>query len=262
MAVNKVTIILISGAIVSGAAAAYFTDSYINRMVEDEQTRLSRQYKPLKVVVAKQNLRVGDVLSYENLAIREVPTGFVHASAVRSENSDSVVGKRIMQSLNAGESLLTSFLATRSGSGFSSLIEKGQRAITFPVDVVSSMSGLLRPNDKIDLMVTLKQKNSVTRPLLKNITILATGGIVDDEGRFNENGAYQTITISTTPMNAAKITHARNVGSVTVVLRSGKDQSKKVAVNDAVVPITIRNLFGDKPRHVRPQKAVEIIIGK
>ena len=106
MAVNKGTAILLVGAISSGGGAAYFTDDYISNKVRDEQQRLSNQYKPTKVVVAKDNLRIGDVLTYDNLAIREMPAGYIHAAAVRSENADSVVGKRIMQSLNAGESLL------------------------------------------------------------------------------------------------------------------------------------------------------------
>ncbi len=261
MAVNKSIAILLTGAILSGVGAVYFTDNYISKVVKDEQERLSKQYKPTKIVVAKRNLRVGDVLDYENLAIREMPYGFIHASAIRSEHADTVVGKRIMQSLNAGESLLSNFLASRTGSGFSNLIEEGKRALTFPVDVVSSMSGLLRPGDKIDLMVTLKQGDSVTRPLLKNVNILATGGIVDDEGRLSESGSYQTITISVIPLNAAKITHARDIGKVTVVLRSGKKEGKSLVVNELITPVNLHNLFSDTPRKTNKSPKVEIIIG-
>lgn len=261
MAVNKATALLLIGAISSGAGAAYFADDYISNKVKNEEERLASKYKPTKVVVAKDNLRIGDVLSYDNLAIREMPNGFIHASAIREENANSVVGKRIMQSLNKGESLLTNFLASKSGGGFSNLIESGKRALTFPVDIVSSMSGLLRPGDKIDLMVTLKQGDSVTRPLLKNVTILATGGIVDDEGRFNDDGAYQTITISVSPLNAAKITHARDIGNMTVVLRSGKDDGKNMAGNELIKPITAKNLFGEPKKQTRRTPKVEIIVG-
>jgi len=261
MAVNKATTILLLGAIASGGGAAYFTDDYINSKVQDEQNRLSDKYKPIKIVVAKQNLRVGDILSYNNLAIREMPTSYVHAAAIRAQYSDSVVGKRIMQSLNAGESLLTNFLASKTGGGFSNLIEKDHRGLTFPVDIVSSMSGLLRPGDRIDLMVTLRTGKSVTLPLLKNVNILATGGIIDDEGRINENGSYQTITISVTPLNAARITHARDIGNVTVVLRSGKDEGSNVAGNELSEQVTINNLLGKVKKKKRAYPKVDIIIG-
>lgn len=261
MAVNKISTLLIMGALLSGVGAAYFTDHYISRRVQEEKDRITEQYKPSKVVVAKRNLRVGDVLDYDNLAIREMPSGFIHASAISSEFADTVVGKRIMQSLNAGESLLTNFLASRTGSGFSNLIEPGKRALTFPVDIVSSMSGLLRPGDKIDIMVTLRKGKSVTRPLLKNVTILATGAIIDDEGRITESGAYQTVTISVTPVNAAKITHAREVGNMTVVLRSGKNENNQLTNKELTTPITVQNLFGDaQPKSIDIPR-VEIIVG-
>jgi len=261
MAVNKATAVLLLGAIASGGGAAYFTDDYINNRVKSEEERLSSKYKPVKIVVAKSNLRIGDVLSYENLAIREMPNSYIHAAAVRSENADSVVGKRVMQSLNAGESLLSNFLASKTNSGFSNLIEKDQRGLTFPVDIVSSMSGLLRPGDKIDLMVTLRDGKVVTLPLLKNVSILATGGIVDDEGRISENGTYQTITISVSPVNAAKITHARDIGSVTVVLRSGKDEGKAAAGNELSEQITINNLLGKTKNKSKRYPKVDIIVG-
>jgi len=261
MAVNKATAILLLGAIASGGGAAYFTDDYINGKVRDEENRLSSKYKPIKIVVAKRELRVGDVLSYENLAIREMPNSYVHSAAVRSEQADSVVGKRIMQPLKEGESLLNNFLASKTGSGFSNLIGKGQRGLTFPVDVVSSLSGLLRPGDKIDLMVTLTQGKSVTLPLLKNVTILATGAIVDDDGRISDDGAYQTVTISVSPLNAAKITHARVEGNVTVVLRSGKDQGESIAGNELSERITINNLLGKTKKKTRRYPKVDIIVG-
>jgi pilus assembly protein CpaB len=261
MAVNKGTAILLAGAIGSGGGAAYLTDDYISNRVKDEQQRLSSQYKPTKVVVAKENLRVGDMLSYDNLAIREMPAGYIHSSAVRSENADFVVGKRIMQPINAGESLLENFLASRTNSSFANLIEKGNRAITFPVDIISSMSGMLRPGDKIDLMVTLRQGKNVTMPLLKNVTILATGAIVDEEGMLADDGSYQTITISETPLNAARITHARQVGNMTVVLRSGKeDETGKESV-ELTQPVTVQNLFGKTKKTIRKAPSVEIIVG-
>jgi len=261
MAVNKATAILLLGAIASGGGAAYYTDDYISSKVKNEEERLSNIYKPIKIVVAKQQLNIGDILSYSNLAIREMPNNYVHTAAVREAQSSTVVGKRIMHQLKAGESLLTNFLASSKSSGFSNLIEKGKRAITFPVDIVSSLSGLLRPGDRIDLMVTLNQGKMVTLPLLKDITILATGGIVDDVGRMSDDGSYQTITITVSPINAAKITHARNVGNVTVVLRSGKDGESSVAGNELSDRITIRDLLGQAKKKKRKYPKIDIIVG-
>ena len=63
----------------------------------------------------------------------------------------------------------------------------GKRAITFPVDEINSISGMLQPGDKIDLIATIRQlNNDVTYPLLQDVQILATGTQLsprDDDGK-------------------------------------------------------------------------------
>jgi pilus assembly protein CpaB len=185
---------------------------------------------------------------------------YTHDSAIRSEQADNVIGKRIMHEVNKGEALLASFIAQKNNAAFADLIKEGERAITFPVDLVSSMSGLLRPGNRIDLMLTLRAEKKLTRPLLRNVTVLATGDSIDNS-KFSEKGVFQTITVSVSPKNASRITLARNVGTISVVLRSTKESSEYINDNDAAVPVTVNNLFGGKVKQHKKIKDVEIIIG-
>lgn len=259
MAVNKATSILLLGAIASGGGAAYFTDDYIKGAISSEKERINSQYKPVKVIVATRDLRPGDVMGMENLAVREVPNGFVHSSAYKEDGADLLLGKKLIQSVGAGEAILSSFVASRKGGGFSHLVEDGKRALTFPVDIVSSMSGLLRPGDHIDLLFTVqKDNNSVTVPLMKDINILATGDVIDDDGMLNEMGSYQTITLSVSPLDAAKITHAKEAGSLTVVLRSAKRESGGKELDER---ITTNTLLGIGKKSAKKSKKVDVIIG-
>ncbi len=225
MAANKATILLVVGALSSGGAAAYFADTHISSEIRAKKALLDAQYKPVQIVVPTKNLRPGDMLHGDNLAIREVPGAFVHAETVTPANVDLALNHRIVHPLNDGEPLLLFHISESTGSGFSTMIEEGQRALTFPVDIISSVSGFLRPGDLIDLLATLNDGGKqITKPLLRNVQILAAGKAVDQLDV--PDARFQTITLSVSPLDAAKITHARNIGKLTVVLRTGKGPEK------------------------------------
>lgn len=215
---------LLAGTLLSAGAGAYFTDSYISDELTSAQERLEREYKPERVVVPKRDLRAGEVLLYENLAVRPVPRGFLHQDAVYPEAVDSIVGHRLVRPIAKGTPVLYGHVAEARGAGFSTLVAAGKRALTFPVDQVSSMAGLLRPGDRVDLLATVRiDGGSHTVPLLENVTVLATGQSVDDLGEPERRERYQTITLLVDPESASRITQAREIGTVTVVLRGAED---------------------------------------
>jgi len=261
MRINKAGILLLSGAIISGTGAVYFTDKYISLQIETEKNKIRKMYKTGRVVVAKKNLLRGDILSYENMAIRDMPVSFLHSNVIKESESMPIIGRRILQPLKSGEPLLSNFLVEKDRGSFSSLIENGNRALTFPVDINSSMSGLLRPGDRIDLMLTLNlNSKNETIPLLRNVPILATGSIVDNKGKIRLNGDFQTITVSVKPIDAAKITHARETGSVTVLLRSSNN-SKTGIDYELKQPVTINTLTGRIKKKYNRHHAIDVIIG-
>lgn len=253
MATNRATAALVAGALASGGAAAYLMDNHIEGEINARRAELDKQFELVPVVVPKHNLRVGALLTSDNLAVRQSPGAFVHAEAVRPENVEAALGHRLTRPLNEGEPLLMFHVAEAKGGGFANLITKGKRALTFPVDVISSMSGLLRPGDRIDLLATLNdKKQELTKPLLSNVKILATGVSVDELNTTETR--YQTITLLVDPIDAARITHARQVGNLTVVLRAPADEAPPYNKS-----ITMSSLLGHKGRS--PGRDVEIIRG-
>lgn len=247
--------ILLVGALLAGSGAAYFSHDYIDDQVEAHKARLNQDYEPIQIVVPKENLRVGSVVSAHNLAVRPVPNAFVHDQAVRPDDLQAVLGHRLMHPVNSGEPVLMSHVSQKRGSGFSNLLDPGKRALTVAVDTVSSMAGLLRPGDRIDLLATVRDNDrSVTVPLLTNVALMATGAAVDEFGVENSTTRYQTITVSVTGEEAAKITHAQDVGRLSVVLRPSGDNSAAY-----MQPVTKNSLLG-KTRPARGP-GVEIIRG-
>lgn len=258
-----VTGLMVVGALGSGGAAAYFANGYIDTTVNNRRAELNAQYEPVRVVVANADLRPGTFLSGQTVALRDVPRAFLHAEAVRADNWSGVAGRVLTHTVRSGEPVLESHLARDVAAGFSSQLAHGMRALTFPVDDEASISGMLAPGDRIDLLFTTMSGNeSVTLPLLLNIPVIATGirtvtnaTYLDDK---RQSGQYNTITVSVTPQDAAKITLAQDAGKITTTLRQPADdlpiQIARITKNTLLNGNSIARATPHRPR-------VEIILG-
>ena len=253
---NKGTSILLAASLVSGGAAAYFMNEQIESRVAERRAEIDQKFQLVEAVVAAYDIRVGELLTFENLLVREVPSGYLHADAITPDIVDKIVGRKLLYPIQRGEIVLQSHASTKLGGNFSTMIPDGERALTFPVDQVSSVNGLLRPGDRIDLVVTMDNSRgkTVTRALLTDVTVLATGVSVDELSATESGDRYQTITLSVSSENAARIIHAREAGSLSVVLRSPSDTAPGFDR-----PVDDKALM-DEPKRVA-KKGIEIIRG-
>ena len=194
-----------------------------------EREQLHAQYKLVNVVVAKADLRRAPCFR----ADRRVARGAKNIPSLgsrRSERWDEIAGRVLSRPVHSGETMLRSHLAQGAGAGFSAQLPEGMRALTFPVDEEASISGMLAPGDRIDILFTTTAANeSVTVPLLFAVPVIATGL----RTQANENSLpdklqsapFRTITVSVTPADAARITLAQDAGRITVALRQPQDPS-------------------------------------
>jgi len=256
-----ITTIMLGGALAAGGGAAYFVKGYISNEVRAEREQLQRQYRLINVVVAKTDLPPGSVLSAQTVAIREVPSTFLHADSVRSDQWSEIAGRVLSRPIRSGETILTSHLA--QGAGFAAQLPDGMRALTFPVDEEASIAGMLAPGDRIDLLFTTAAANdSVTLPLLFAVPVIATG-IRTQANEHSlpdrlQSSAFRTITVVVSPADAAKITLAQEAGKITVALRQTNDHSIT-----RIARVTKASLLrGDMPAaSTRPRLRVQVILG-
>lgn len=259
---TMVTVVMVAGALGAGSAAAYFANDYIDRTVQQRRAEIDSQYAPAKVVVASADLRPGSFLSGETVAVREVPRAFLHSDAILAERWSDIAGRVLSHAVRSGEPVLLSHLAQEAGAGFSSQLDAGKRALTFPVDDESSISQMLAPGDRIDLFFTTTTNNeSVTLPLLANVPVIATGirtvtNAAYIEGR-REAAGYSTVTVSVLPEEAAKIAHAQDAGKITITLRQPKDTAPIQVAR--ITKATLLN--GNRIVKYTPRARVEIILG-
>jgi len=258
-----ITALMVAGALCAGGGAAYFADNYIQGTVNARRAELDARYRPVRVVVANADLRPGTFLSGQTVAVREVPRNFLHSDAILADDWNGVAGRVLAQSVRSGEPVLQAHLARNASAGFSSQLAEGMRALTFPVDDEASISGMLSPGDRIDILFTTMAGNeTVTLPLLLDVPVIATGvrtttnaAYLDDK---NPSRQYNTVTVTVTPENAARITLAQDAGKITVALRQPQDE-----LPTHISRITKRTLLNGnrvvRVAAVRPR--VEIILG-
>ena len=209
-----------------GGLAAFGVNQYITRQVQDIEAR-GKSQRNVRVVVPKEDLAKGTALTAKMVAVREVPAEWAHSNALTPEQFERVENQKLAYPAARGETLLWSLLEGQRAPSFSSRLAAGRRAITVPVNDVNSISGMIEPGDRIDLMVTVKkEKRSFMFPLMQNVSILATGTRAVVEGDAKEGKrTYTTITLEASPEEAQRVLAAREVGSLAAVLRAPGDNA-------------------------------------
>ena len=192
------------------------------------------------VVVPTLLLKAGTAVTHEMIAMRPVPLEFVHKDAVTPDNFDNFVGRELTVDVEPGRPLLAAFFSPKR-KVFSEQIETGVRAITIPVDEISSISGLLRAGDRIDFMFVGEQKNEnesgYVVPLLQDVLVRATGKITAEEFAATRKQtapsaaddpymkqSFSTVTVGLQPKDAQKLILAQRMGKIIAALRNPVDR--------------------------------------
>lgn len=218
---NK-TWIVFGVALSIGLLAALAARNYLSGQMAAIEAR--SKGTQVSVVVAKRELKRGEALTSETVALRPVPVEYAHNSALRPEELERFEGQILAFGAKPGEMILWSMLEGKKLPTFSARVATGHRAITVAVDEINSISGLLEPGDRVDLMVTLDNKGTkFTVPLLQSVQVMATGQRSVDDPKTGERRQYSTVTLDTTPEQAHNVIVAREAGRITALLRNPTD---------------------------------------
>lgn len=253
--------LLLTGAIIIGAVAFFLSYSAINTKIKQLDEDAIKGKVMASVVVASRNLQPGELINSSSVSLRKIPQEFINSSSITGDNFETVDGQGLLLAVKAGEPILSSYTVTRGGAYFSGTLKPGRRALTIEVDEISSISGMLRAGDKIDILVTAKQPKRIgivaatddmTFPLLSNLVVLATGQA--QRGSGNAAVTYTHITLDVTPDEANSIIAAKTGGKMTAVLRSPTDElpnKSQIKTMANVVP----------SMQARDPKLVEYLVG-
>lgn len=232
MKVGRNLIILAVAAIIAGVGAVYLANKYISSRVAQAEAAIRSRYELVEIVVPRHDLSAGAIIDYSNMAVRKMPQAFVNPHAITPATFSSVKGRQLASPVAAGTPLLRSHVSIYSSGAFSARVHEGMRALTLPVDTVSSVGGLVAPGDYVDLLLTTQTRSGrpVTVPLLTHVKILATGTNYIGPNRHT----FRDVTVEVTPKNASRLLLAQRIGSISTTLRGPHDSGQ--AFQQAMTP--------------------------
>ncbi len=266
---------LIIGSVVFGILAVFFLNSYLQqqRQVAEEEARREIRGNQTAVLIAKQDLPKGTVIEGNLLASVIVSNQDLQSQVATS--LDRIDGMITTAQITKGEQIAMTKLAhMRQDSNLAGAIPIGKRAITINADNISSLVGLIKPGDYVDVISLVpipvqtpdgKQATQVgVMPLFQNILILAvgqdTGAAGKSEGRYKRDEkreAAPLITLALTPQEANIIAFVQEQGKIRLSLRSPGDsqiQQMPPASWDTVIEYAMPNMV----RKEAPQEVKKI----
>ena len=156
-----------------------------------DEERAARAFKKMQssqvtVLVAKEDIPKGSVISAGVIGTQIVPENYVQPQAVTS--FDRIADMVTTADISKGEQIsLTKLVSAKQAGGgaLSGLTPAGKRAVTILVDNISSVAGMLKPGDYVDVMAALQVPVQVAEgkqegqlgilPLFQNVLVLAVG---------------------------------------------------------------------------------------
>ena len=211
----KQKIVLIA-AVVAGLAAAILTRFYLSSKdseIAAMKSRFAERYGVMEVLCYAENVPGGTIISKGQLGTKSVPAAGLRGQALTIENPRA--------------------------TGLAADIKKGMRAISINASGAAAVSGMVNPNDHVDVIGTFtfpdesgKRKNDsmVTWTIRQHVLVLATGKTTAKmAGRMNDGSmqnAYSTVTLEVTPREAEMLAFAEQIrGRLSLSLRNRSDVS-------------------------------------
>lgn len=192
-----------------------------------------------QILVAAEQVGIGQRLTPAQLQWQDWPESAVRPEYITvstiPDAPEQLTGTVARFEIFPGEPILETKLVRADQGYLSAVLDKGMRAISFPVSAESSAGGFIVPNDRVDVVQTLFGEAGLqTSTVIENVKVLALGLRLGERGptagppdeQDPQAQVFQGPTIATvelTPDQAAVMVTAVRLGGLSLVLRSIKD---------------------------------------
>lgn len=227
--------------VVCGILAALMTHFYIvakDAEVQKLKDSINRRYGTMEALCFSRDVPAGMTVSKADLGLKTVPALGLRGQALTRDNVIDVVGRKTTIAHRAGDVVFWADIqgGNPSAVGLSADIKRQMRAVSINCAGAASVSGMVKPNDHVDVIGTFSLgKNPtdrdapiVTCTILQNVLVLATGTQMAKDA-FKNLGVvqgYSTVTLEVTPREAEMLAFAEQIkGRLVLSLRNRNDTS-------------------------------------
>lgn len=180
--------------VIMAVLAVFFVDSYVSSIEEKAKKEYGTE---VLVVVAAKDIAEMTTIDETMLSTKAVPQKFIEPAAIsfpagKKTNEEaesktradlkSLVGSVAIVALKKDEQVTFSKLSEPGlRPGLSPQITPGKRGVTIPVDEVTGVGKLVKPGDRVDVIVTVDaggRDSKFTKILYQDMPVLAVGRAV------------------------------------------------------------------------------------
>jgi len=237
---NLRVIVPILLAVFIALVGSFLTYRWVKLQVRPSPESPERAAETVSIAVAAVDLPWGKQLAREDLLEERYLKDSLPPGCFSS--LEKVEGRVLVFPIKANEPILESRLAptTIETGGVAAIVEPGKRAIAVKGDKVIGLSGLIRPGNRVDVLVTVQEpgkKRQVTKLVLQNVPVLATGQKLNEGGK-GEASPVDVYTLQVTPEEGEKLALADTQGKLQLALRNAMD-TETVLTKGATVKDTL-----------------------
>jgi len=197
-----------------------------------------------------------DIQSYVETRLK---SRIISSRSISWKNRLQVIGREVDRYLPKNSILQYDDLkaASRRVFGLNANIKPGMRAKAIAVDSISSLSFLIRPDDRVDIIGTFrfpemrgeKDWDTITLTILQNVRIIATGS---KWGRRSttpgtSRRSYSSVTLELSPSDVEIVEFASQKGRLSLSLRNNEDSAPVINLK-SVYFRSLKKYLDDKSR--------------
>jgi pilus assembly protein CpaB len=199
----------------------------------------------VEILVARSEIQLGQSINAQTMHWQLWPTQAASPVFIRrSDRPDAIeqfTGAIARAPFVAGEPLRESKLIKANGSGYmAAVLDKGMRAVSTEISPETGAGGFILPNDRVDVILSRRERDAektgssdshTTDTILVNIRVLAIDQTLGEkDGQKVVIG--KTTTLELTPRQAETLALSRQLGTLSLSLRSLADAGDTTLPND------------------------------
>jgi pilus assembly protein CpaB len=228
---NTARIVVLTIAVGAGGIAAYLASGSDNKPLPTEPVV---QLQTVDVLVAKTDIGLGQTVNADAMQWQTWPAATASKSFIRrNERPDAttqLIGSIARAPFIAGEPIREVKLVKADGSGFmAAILPTGMRAVSTEISPETGAGGFILPNDRVDVILSKREKNAGgstdivnSEIILTNIRVLAIDQVPKEKDGQNAV-VGKTVTLELKPEQTETLARARQTGTLSLALRSIAD---------------------------------------
>jgi len=228
---RRITLIV---AVTMALAAGLLTIRFLNTAQRPTEETTTIPTRP--VLVASRRIHVHERIVPEMVTRVMRPATQVEAGAFGE--SRQALGTVALIEIPEGSPLTDAKLGTPTAVGVTGKLRPGLRAISIPVDFIKSVSALVVPGDRVDVLASnTRGRPRPTRAIIRGALVLAVNTVIEPTAQPSPTAANaaigpSSVTLAVTPEQANLLTFADNTTALRLALRSPTEPIRSYPVQE------------------------------